>query len=626
MTIQDALFTIYKDAIAKDNIKSMIKTIHREIIKLLGSEKASNFYIALHIQKDKYTIPYYKDEHDVDPVDTPISLKGSLTEYTRRVGKTIWINLDMEEKLKQDGLVEPIGHDSFDWIGSPLLTKKRFLGVMAVQIYDPSIRYSQADVNTIDSISKNIGIAIARVLESEELSRLKKSLEEEVSRKGKILIDTNRKLQREIAKVTKNEKIQKVLFKISELKNRTLSLKELIKRIHKELSVLIDVENFYVAIKHGMKKGEFQLPFMQDVNPEEQYQSDHIYHLSNSFTDYVFTQQKALMATEKEIIEIEKDSRYKMHGIKPKIWVGIPLKTKSNKILGVVTVQNYDHPKAYSKTDLKLLSLISTTIADAIEYRQLEGHKKVLEKRLVEAQKMETLGIFAAGISHEFNNLLSIIIGNAHIGMMSSKPHDRYHSRFKKIISSGENASDLIEKLMIFTNFKKKEGYTAYKIESLLNETVAEIRQQKSSRAEFNITVDENLKTTRVDRDDMITIFSNLFSNAIDSVASVKHGKIDVSIVNYYGNPKDLEGKKKRYICLSVTDNGSGIDDRILDKIFDPFFTTKDPGKGTGLGLSMVYAIIKEHEGEIKVETKCSRGTNIRIYLPAMKQSQQLKA
>ena len=124
----------------------------------------------------------------------------------------------------------------------------------------------------------------------------------------------------------------------------------------------------------------------------------------------------------------------------------------------------------------------------------------------------------------------------------------------------------------------------------------------------------------------MITIFSNLFSNAIDSVASVKHGKIDVSIVNYYGNPKDLEGKKKRYICLSVTDNGSGIDDRILDKIFDPFFTTKDPGKGTGLGLSMVYAIIKEHEGEIKVETKCSRGTNIRIYLPAMKQSQQLKA
>ncbi len=611
LVVQDALINIFKAGISKASIKGVVKTIHNEITKILGEKKALNFYIALHIRDDIYTIPYFRDEKDKDPIDKPISLDGGLTEYIRKIKKPMLIDINKQKKLQKEGLIDLIGNDSYEWIGCPLIFKKKFYGILSVQTYDKNIKYSNADLKLLDYVSKNIAITIARIKEDVFLANYKKKLEFEISSK-------NKKLQKEIEKVKKNEIIQKVLFNISEFKNRLMSSRELTKKIHKVLSKLIDVENFYVAIKEGEEKGNFFFPYLKDINPEESSRHSQSLNIPYSFTDYVYTKQKPLMANKEELLQIESTTNYKMVGIKPEIWIGLPLKTRNHNILGVVTVQDYSDKNAYSKTDLKVLSLISTTIADALEFRQLENHRKTLETRLIESQKMETIGIFAAGISHEFNNLLSIIIGNAHIGMINSNPDDQIYKRFKKIIKSGESASDLIEKLMIFTSFRKNSKYISYNIKDVLNSIISELKKEKHSKAEFTSEIEHNLWRLNIDREDIILILSNLISNSIDALN--KKGSIHISISNYYGNPKDMNYKPQNYLKFSIKDSGIGIGKTSLKKIYDPFYTTKDPGKGTGLGLSMVYAIIKEHEGIIKYVSELEKGTIVTIFLPAIKQ------
>ena len=618
LVVQDALINIFKVGISKASIKGVVKTIHNEITKILGEKKALNFYIALHIRDDIYTIPYFRDEKDKDPIDTPISLEGGLTEYIRKIKKPMLIDIDKQKKLQKYGLIDLVGNDSYEWIGCPLIFKKTFYGILSVQTYDKNIKYSNADLKLLDYVSKNISITIARIKEDELLANYKRNLETEISLKNKELLLTNKKLQKEITKVKKNEIIQKVIFNISEFKNRQMSSSELTKKIHKVLSQLIDVENFYVAIKEGKDKGDFFFPYLKDINPEESSRQSQSLNIPYSFTDYVYTKQKPLMANKEELLQIESTTNYKMVGIKPEIWIGLPLKTINHNILGVVTVQNYSDKNAYSKTDLKVLSLISTTIADALEFRQLENHKKTLETKLIESQKMETIGIFAAGISHEFNNLLSIIIGNAHIGMINSNHDDQIHKRFKKIIKSGESASDLIEKLMIFTSFRKNSKYISYNIKDVLNSIISELKKEKHSKAKFSSNIEHNLWRLNIDREDIILILSNLLSNSIDALN--KEGNIQISISNYYGNPKEISHEFQNYLKISIKDNGIGISKKSLKKIYDPFYTTKDPGKGTGLGLSMVYAIIKEHEGVIKFATELAKGTTVTIFLPAIKQ------
>ncbi len=623
LTVQNSLINIYKAGISKENIKDVIKTIHNEIIKLIGKEKALNFYIALHIKDAIYTIPYCVDEKDDDPIDMPISLESGLTEYIRKMKKSILIDSAKYKELQENGTINFIGTDSYNWIGCPLIFKRKFFGVMAVQTYDKDINYTKSDLQIINFVSKNISITIARMREAEQLIDYKKNLEIEVLEKNRTLINTNKKLQKEISKVKKNETIQRVLFNISELKNRILSTKDLIKKIHIELSILVEVENFYVAIKQGEKKGEFLCPFFRDVNPEEISRVNKILNIPDSFTDFVYTTQKPLLATQKKLSQIEKTSKYKMVGMKPQIWVGIPLKTKDNTILGVVTIQDYSNPKAYSKKDLRLLSLISTTIADALDFRRLEDHKKQLEARLIDAKRMETIGIFAAGIAHEFNNLLSIIIGNAHLGLVSSDPKNNFYTRFSKIIKSGESASELIEKLMVFTNLKPRSKFISYNIKEILNTTIQELIIEKKTNASFRININDELWPLNMAEEDIIIVFSNILSNAIDAMQN--DGVLEISISNFNGNLKESCVFNEKYLTISFRDNGIGIDKKIIDKIFDPFFTTKEPGKGTGLGLYIVYAIVKQYEGEIKFISEINKGTTVEIYLPIGKRNEERK-
>ena len=194
----------------------------------------------------------------------------------------------------------------------------------------------------------------------------------------------------------------------------------------------------------------------------------------------------------------------------PQSWLGIPLKTDSGEMLGVVVVQSYSDPRAYTAADKKVLAIISSTIAGAVEYKQLEEKQTALEERLLESQKMEAVGVLAAGVAHEFNNLLSIIIGHAYNGMRISKEKDEKHyKRYGKIEKTGEQAAELVEKLMIFSKKRERGRAVVNDIGQAIRETVYRVKTSAPAGYRINLDIKNELWQLKIDReelDDLLTL------------------------------------------------------------------------------------------------------------------------
>ncbi len=489
-SIQQALINIFKVSIKEDSLGELVKTCHIELEKLMGKDKAKNFYLAIYVGDSYYTLPYYRDEKNHDPLNEAISLKGGLTDYIRKSGKTEWIDAKRFDTLMTQGKVKKVvGEKAFEWVGAPLIYQDDVHGVLVVQTYDETIHYAKEDVELIDYVSKNIALAIERKEKHRELNEYKENLEKKVQKKSKALLKKNTVLKREIAKVKKSEKIQKVLYNISEAKSNTKNLRDLLSKIHEQVDTLMDASNFYVAIVEDKEKGLFRLPYIVDENPEEIENPDDIVNLAGGFTDYVLKTQTSLLADQKRVKELEKSSAVKQVGVVSQSWLGIPLKTPGGEILGVVAVQSYTDPHAYTQTDADILSIISTTIAGAVKYKQLEEEKNSLEEKLLESQKMEAVGVLAAGVAHEFNNLLSIIIGHAYNGMKACEEKKEDYKRYSKIEKASERAAELIEKLMVFAQKRERGRYFINDMAKAINEAVVKARNSAPAGCHISVNI-----------------------------------------------------------------------------------------------------------------------------------------
>lgn len=617
--VQDALINIFKVGIKGGPLEELVEICHIELEKLIGKDKAKNYFLAVHVGNSNYILPYYKDEKDSDvPVKQSISLKGGLTEYIRITGQTELLNIQRIDALVTEGKIEAvIGAKPGEWIGAPLIYGDRVHGVLVVHTYDGNVHYTKEDVELIDYISRNIALALERREKDRQLMDYKENLEKEIKARSKELLTKNAALKREIAKVKQSEVIQKVLYKISEAKNNANSLAELIGKIHEQISTLMDASNFYVAILENKEKGLYRFPYIVDENPEEIEAPDTVMDLSAGFTHYVMKTEKPLLADKKKVKELSDSGAVCFVGKPPQSWLGIPLKTDGGEILGVVVVQSYTDPNAFTRSHMNILSIISTTIAGAVYYKQLEENKKVLEEKLVESQKMEAVGILAAGVAHEFNNLLSIIIGHAYNGMNTSKDRPEDYKRYNKIEKASERAAELIEKLMVFAQKRERGRAFLNDIAKNIQSAVLKVTAAAVYKCDIRMDVADDLWPLKIDREEIDDILTNVLDNALRAVAGRDDGYVKISAENFSGKPLDSPLKEIcKYIYIRIEDNGPGMDEKTRKHIFNPFFTTRAPGEGTGMGLAIVYTIVKEYYGCIEVESRVGKGTVFHIYLP----------
>jgi len=256
------------------------------------------------------------------------------------------------------------------------------------------------------------------------------------------------------------------------------------------------------------------------------------------------------------------------------------------------------------------------TVKNVTERRLAEKERQRLEAQLQHAQKMEAVGTMAGGIAHDFNNLLMGIQGRTSLAMFDIDPAHPHIEHLKGIEDCVKSAADLTKQILGFARVGQYEVKPTD-----LNELI-ESNSQMFGRTKKEINICKEYQdfvwTVAVDQGQIGQVLMNLFVNAWQAmpdggVLSIATANITLD-ANYV---KPFQVEPGRYVKLSVTDTGLGMDEKIQKRIFEPFFTTKEMGRGTGLGLATVYGIIKNHGGFIEVRSKKGDGTTFNVYLPA---------
>jgi PAS domain S-box-containing protein len=248
------------------------------------------------------------------------------------------------------------------------------------------------------------------------------------------------------------------------------------------------------------------------------------------------------------------------------------------------------------------------TVQDITEARELE-------RQLRQSQKLEAVGQLAGGVAHDFNNLLTVIMGYGEslVAELKGEPQEAA----KEVCLAAERASLLTRQLLAFSRQQFLQP-RILDVNGVVRELEGMLRRVIGEDVECELSLDPSVGRVMADAGQIQQIVLNLSLNARDAMP--RGGRLTVQTYEADSFPETAEvtigSDPVRYVCLSVGDDGCGMDPETRARIFEPFFTTKDTGKGTGLGLSTVYGIVKQSDGEIRVRSSPGHGTTVEVFLP----------
>ncbi|MBW1798809.1 MAG: PAS domain S-box protein, partial [Deltaproteobacteria bacterium] len=252
--------------------------------------------------------------------------------------------------------------------------------------------------------------------------------------------------------------------------------------------------------------------------------------------------------------------------------------------------------------------------------------QRQLEVQLQQSQKMEAIGTLAGGISHDFNNILGVILGYTELAILDAKDESKIRQHLETIQEAGHRARDLVKQILAFSRQTKQERFPV-QLSSIVKEALKMLRASLPSTIEILQNIQADQGTVEADPTQIHQVLMNLCTNAAHAMQE-NGGVLEVGIRNAefedwdsgLKHPDMIPGS---YLELTVRDTGIGMTPNVLKRIFDPYFTTKEKAHGTGLGLSVVHGIIKSNGGAITVESEPGRGTTFHVYLPRMEYSEK---
>ncbi len=288
----------------------------------------------------------------------------------------------------------------------------------------------------------------------------------------------------------------------------------------------------------------------------------------------------------------------------------------NGKVFGYLAV-GAEIQLALDEEERSLFSEMAEDFSYALSVMQTEQEREKLQAQLIQVQKMESVGRLAGGVAHDYNNMLSVIIGNAELALGNTPLDDPLHEELKEILDAARRSTDITRQLLAFA---RKQTIRPEVIH--LNETVEGmlrmLRRLIGEDIDLSWQPFSGLWPVSMDPSQLDQVLANLLVNARDAIEGV--GRVTIETANITFDAEycaDHVGfVPGDFVLLAVSDDGHGMDRDILDNIFEPFFTTKGIGEGTGLGLATVYGIVKQNDGFINVYSEPGKGTTFKIYLP----------
>lgn len=245
------------------------------------------------------------------------------------------------------------------------------------------------------------------------------------------------------------------------------------------------------------------------------------------------------------------------------------------------------------------------------------------ERKLAQSMKMDTVGQLSAGVAHDFNNLLAVIMGNLELIQMrvegKVKGSAEIHDFASRALEASANGTALVKRLLAYSR-RQMLFPERTRINELVGRTVELLKRTLGRNIQIDFEASNDLWDSEIDAGQLEAALTNLALNARDAMP--KGGRLSITTHNVSGLQAVSEsvesGARGQFVCIDVTDTGTGMPQDVIDKAVEPFFTTKEVGKGTGLGLSMVYGFVRQSEGIFNITSHEGAGTTVRLFLPRM--------
>lgn len=548
--IQSSINRISETALTAPNLQQLIRSVHAIISDLMP---AKNFFVALYEPAtDMLTFPYFVDERDPERKSRRAG-KG-LTEYVLRSGQPLAANPEKLKALRSGGMVELIGSPAEVWMGVPLKTKERIIGVLVVQSYDPRIRYRDDALQILQFVSTQVAMGIERKQTEEALMESQERYKSFV--------------QRSSEGIWRSEMEKPISIDLPE--------EEQIRNIFQY--AYIAECNEAMAKMYGLSKPEELLgKYIRSLLVSD---DPHNVEYQRTFIRSGYRQIDA----ESHELDKEGNAKYFMNNAVGIIENGFLVRTWGSQ-------------------------------RDITERKRTEEEKIKLEQQLMQSQKIDAIGHLAGGVAHDFNNTLMAITGYCDLMMMKLEPRDVLYRDLAEIRKAADRGATLTRQLLAFSR-KQVMTPKVMDLNSVTGNMENMLRRLLGEDVQLLMIPGKRLSRVKVDPGQIEQVLMNLAVNAREAMP--QGGKLTIETSNIL---LDEEYARQHvpltpgnYVKFSVSDTGSGMDERTKSRIFEPFFTTKE--NGTGLGLSTVYGIIKQSGGYIWVDSEPGRGTTFTVYFP----------
>ncbi len=274
--------------------------------------------------------------------------------------------------------------------------------------------------------------------------------------------------------------------------------------------------------------------------------------------------------------------------------------------------------KPVQKEDL--IARLNSVIRIKSYINTLKGHNKLLEEQLIQSQKMETIGLLAAGVVHDLNNILTVITGYSELTQLHLDVPPKINDNLNQITIAGDRAKKIVQQIHNISR-QRETNYMLCNIGAIIDEFLELFRPSVPNAVKIEWEGTKTSSQIKANATQIYQVLMNLCINAVQAMPD--GGVLRISVaetdLNEKNIPSDCKVNPGTYLRLMVHDSGKGMEPATLNRIFEPSFTTKGAKGGSGLGLSVVRRIVKDHEGMITVESDQKKGTTFFIYFPLMK-------